>query len=71
MKETQPLTDRQRQVLEFKRVFKTRAGFRLQPENETFASIAVAAPARAGDDEPAPDFRSAGPVVGVVRTVEA
>ena len=42
-----------------KRVFRTRSGFRLQPENETIQPIEV--------DESTPDFRIGGLVIGVVR----
>ncbi len=42
-----------------KRVFRTRSGFRLQPENEAMEPIEV--------DESTPDFRIGGLVIGVVR----
>jgi repressor LexA len=42
-----------------KRVYRTRSGFRLQPENETMEPIEV--------DESTPDFRIGGLVIGVVR----
>jgi len=42
-----------------KRIFRTRSGYRLQPENESFKPIDV--------DESTLDFRIGGSVVGVVR----
>lgn len=42
-----------------KRIFRTRSGYRLQPENEALQPIEV--------DESTPDFRIGGLVVGVVR----
>jgi repressor LexA len=50
-----------------KHIYKTRTGYRLQPANDAYEPIEVTAPERA--DEPPPDFRIAGPVVGVVRTI--
>jgi repressor LexA len=48
-----------------KRIYKTRQGYRLQPENKSYSPIEIKAP-RDADDTP-PDFRVAGSVVGVVR----
>ena len=42
-----------------KRIFRTRSGYRLQPENDAMEPIEV--------DESTPDFRIGGLVVGVVR----
>jgi repressor LexA len=44
-----------------KRVHRTRAGYRLEPENPRFAPLEV--------DAASPEFRIGGPVVGVVRRV--
>ena len=52
-----------------KRIYKTRHGYRLQPENKRYSPTEIKAPRDA--DETPPDFRVAGPVVGVVRMVEA
>jgi repressor LexA len=52
-----------------KRVYKTRHGYRLQPENDSYDPIEVPAPDHTDESAPGPDFRLAGPVVGVVRTV--
>ena len=48
-----------------KRIYKTRRGYRLQPENKSYDPIEINAPR--DEDDPPPDFRVAGPVVGVVR----
>ena len=53
-----------------KRVYKTRAGYQLKAENDSFAPIDIKGSHSATADEPAPDFRIAGPVVGVVRMVK-
>jgi len=42
-----------------KRIVRTKAGYRLQPENAAFQPIMV--------ENPEADFRLAGPVVGLVR----
>jgi repressor LexA len=51
-----------------KRIYKTRRGYRLQPENKSYDPIEIEAPR--DENEPPPDFRVAGPVVGVVRMVK-
>ena len=51
-----------------KRIYKTRQGYRLQPENQSYSPIEIKAPR--DPDEAPPDFRVAGPVVGVVRMVK-
>lgn len=53
-----------------KRIYKTRAGYRLKAENDSFAPIEITGSHSTTGDEPTPDFRIAGPVVGVVRTVK-
>ena len=52
-----------------KRIYKTRAGYQLKAENDAFAPIEVKGSHAATGDETTPDFRVAGPVVGVVRMV--
>jgi repressor LexA len=51
-----------------KRIYKTRRGCRLQPENKSYDPIEIEGPRE--ENEPPPDFRVAGPVVGVVRMVK-
>ena len=53
-----------------KRIYKTRAGYQLKAENDSFAPIDIKGSHSATADEPTPDFRIAGPVVGVVRMVK-
>ena len=53
-----------------KRIYKTRSGYQLKAENDSFAPIEVNGSHAATGDEPTPDFRIAGPVVGVVRMVK-
>ena len=50
-----------------KRIYKTRAGYRLQPANDAYNPIEVDQP-KPGE-ESGTDFRIAGPVVGVVRVM--
>ena len=61
-----PLTEIRAKILEFirsdivaKRIVRTKTGYKLQPENAEFQPIIV--------ENPHPDFRFAGPVVGLVR----
>jgi repressor LexA len=51
-----------------KRFQRTRTGYRLQPENDAFRPIEVKRPQPG--EEAGTDFRIAGPVVGVVRTIK-
>ena len=51
-----------------KRIYKTRRGYRLQPENPAHRPLEIEGPVT--PDETPPDFRVAGPVVGVVRRVK-
>jgi repressor LexA len=51
-----------------KRLYKTRRGYRLQPENPVYRPLDVDAPS--DSEETPPDFHVAGPVVGVVRMVK-
>ena len=45
-----------------KKIFRTRSGYKLQPENDAYEPIQV--------DETTPDFRVGGPVIGVVRKLK-
>ena len=45
-------------------------GYQLKAENESFAPIEIKGPHYATGDEATPDFRIAGPVVGVVRMMK-
>ena len=53
-----------------KRIYKTRSGYRLKAENDAFAPMDIKGSHSQAEDEPTPDFRIAGPVVGVVRLVQ-
>jgi repressor LexA len=53
-----------------KRIYKTRSGYQLKAENDSFLPIDIKGSHSATDDDPNPDFRIAGPVVGVVRMVK-